>query len=201
MINNEEKFFNYLNNKMTETEKNRFEDELKSSESLQRDYFNYQTITNIVQETKDIRLNTLYTQTILPKFRERLEKKRKVPFFSKYGFAVAFLFVVVISYSIINNLVIENQNSNNLYPNLTNDEMSYIADKMDLDFSKDLDENTELQIDSMYDEDLSQNVNASLNDNTIQSYSNDLSIKELDNYLSDSDIDLIYSELLKKQIL
>jgi hypothetical protein len=130
-----------------------------------------------------------------------LEHKSKISFVSKYGFALATLFVALVAYSVINNLIQQNQTSQNLYSNLTSDEANYFADKMNLDFSKDLDQSAELRIDSIYDQDLNENVDASLNDKTFQSYSKDLSIQDLDQYLSDKEVDIIYSELLKKKIL
>ena len=178
-----------------------FEEELKSSPKLRNDLESYKKLFNLVEETKNIPLSNQYTQTIIPEFRSRQERKRKHSFISKYGFALAFLFVFVVSYSIINNLMQENQNPKDLYTNLTNDEADFLAEKLNLDFSKDLDSNAEVNIDSVYNEDLDQNINSSLSDRTFQSYSKDLSIKDLDQYLTENDVDIIYSELLNKKIL
>lgn len=178
-----------------------FEEELKSSPKLRDDLESYKKLFNLVEETKNIPLSNQYTQTIIPEFRSRQERKRNISFISKYGFALAFLFVFVVSYSIINNLMQENQNPKDLYTNLTNDEADFLAEKLNLDFSKDLDSNAEVNIDSVYNEDLDQNINSSLSDQTFQSYSKDLSIKDLDQYLTENDVDIIYSELLNKKIL
>ena len=200
-MSNEEKLINYLTNKMDKSEMDDFEEELKSSPKLRNDLESYKKLFNLVEETKNIPLSNHYTQTIIPEFRSRQERKRKISFISKYGFALAFLFVFVVSYSIINNLMQENQNPKDLYTNLTNDDADFLAEKLNLDFSKDLDSNAEVNIDSVYNEDLDQNINSSLSDQTFQSYSKDLSIKDLDQYLTENDVDIIYSELLNKKIL
>ena len=201
MLDNEEKFFNYIKNNMTKSEMDSFEEELKSSDKMQKDLESYKKIFSIVEDTKNIKLNYQYTQTIIPSFRSKLERNSKVSFVSRYGFALATLFVALVAYSVINNLNEQNQTPQKLYSNITTDEANYIADKMNLDLSKDMNQSAEIRIDSVYDQDLNESIDASLNDRTIQNYSKDLSIQDLGQYLSDKDVDIIYTELLNKKIL
>ncbi len=201
MMSNDEKFDMYFFNEMNAKEKQSFEDEIKSSKQMEEDFDRYKKVFALVHDSKNIKLDALYTQTIIPNFRNRLEKKKKLSILVKYGYAFAVLFIAVIGYSIITNVMNEKHNLQQIYTRLTNDEVNSLVSEMNIDAENYYDENAIEKIDSIYNIELVKDVNASLYDNSIESGYKDINIKELDQYLSDRDIDLIFAELSKKEII
>jgi hypothetical protein len=186
---------------MSNEERQSQEDELKSSEKMKDDFESYKNVLQFVNDSKNIKLDSNYTQMIIPEFRSRLEQKRKRSIFVKYGYAIAVIFIAVLGYSIIIKVLNENQSLQTLYSNLTSDEVGYLAKDMNIDLENDYNDNSIAKIDSVYNIKLSEDVNVALSDKSIGSISQDIDIKDLDQYLSDKDVDQIYAELSDKEIL
>lgn len=201
MKNNEEKYFDYLHNKMNEREKQSFETELRSSEGLKKDFETYKKIKYLVNESKQVKLNIQYSQTILPMFRKRLEKKKRKVLYYKYGYAFAALFIILFSFSIITRMFDDKQNIHETYTNISGDEASYIAKELNIDFEKSIDDKTVEKIDSVYENKLAEKIDESVNDNNLESISGKIDLKELDQYLTDKDIETLYADLSEKEIL
>lgn len=77
MKKNDERILKYLSDLMNEKEKSNFEKELTNSEELKSNYdsiINHLEVANI---SKFVNVNEMYFTNILPRVRERLEKKKK----------------------------------------------------------------------------------------------------------------------------
>lgn len=77
MKKNDERILKYLSELMNEKEKSNFEKELTSSEELKSNYesiINHLEVANI---SKYVTINEMYFTNVLPRVRERLEKKKK----------------------------------------------------------------------------------------------------------------------------
>lgn len=199
MINNEEKYLSYLLNQMSEKEKQLFENELESSKQIRNDYESYKKIMDLVNGSKNIKLNSQYTQTIIPKFRNKFEEKKKKSIIVKYSYAFSAIFIAALSYLVITQTLTDKQNSQNMYSDLTKDEASFLAGEMNIELGNDYDETTIQKIDSVYKDKLSNDITEAVNDNSIDVIPEDMNLNELNQYLSDKDVDLIFAELSNKE--
>lgn len=201
MMSNEEKFSMYFLNEMDQIEKQKFEDQLNTSEQLRKEYEDYKKVFDLVQQTKNIGLNNEYSQKVIPAFRNKLEKKQKKSLVIKYGYVFAVLFFAVVSYSVVDKMININDENQNVYTGITPEEARGFADEMNINFENDYDEQANTSIDSLYSDAINENVKNSIDNNGIESIPKDLSINELDKYLSEDDVNLIFAELSDKEIL
>jgi uncharacterized protein YbgA (DUF1722 family) len=204
MKNNEEKFFFYLKDKMSSQDKLIFKDELKKSEKLNSEFEEYKNLVHFINETKNVEINKEYLESIVPDFRGRLEKinQKKSSINLKYVFAS--ILIIIGGYFIVSQIDSENkQELKQVLTDLSDDELNLIAtDFYSTDeLTKNLDDISTQKIDSIYSENLKNSLAESIDDinsNVILSKNN---VTDVDRYLSDNDIDLIYSQLIEKKIL
>lgn len=200
-MTNDEKFSRYFFNEMNLEEKKEFEKELSIFPELNNDFENFKKVMNLFTETKAVELDAGYTQSILPRFRNKIESKRKKSVYIKYGYAFAVLFLAVISYLIIARMMTDKPEMQKIYSGLTDDDANYLASELDLSLENDYDENSFAKIDSLYNKTLSENITESINDNNIGSVSKDINLNEIEKYLTDKDVETLYAELSNKEIL
>lgn len=200
-MTNDEKFSRYFFNEMNLEEKKEFEKELSIFPELNNDFENFKKVMNLFTETKAVELDAGYTQSILPRFRNKIESKRKKSVYIKYGYAFAVLFLAVISYLIIARMMTDKPEMQKIYSGLTDDDANYLASELDLSLENDYDENSFAKIDSLYNKTLSENITESINDNNISSVSKDINLNEIEKYLTDKDVETLYAELSNKEIL
>lgn len=202
MNKNETAFRNFLENKMNEDEKKIFLEKLESSKEMNIEFEKFNKIYNLVQKSKSVTLNSDYTQTIIPRFRERLVNDSKVSFISKYKYAFAGIFILFTTY-LVTTQVLSNREPNlqKIYSELSDNEVNYFVTDMRIDLENEVDDLVTEKIDSIYNEKLNENFSASLSENKNKIITDDMNLTELDNYLSDNDIDRLYTELLEKKIL
>ncbi len=200
-MTNDEKFSRYFFNEMNLEEKKEFEKELSIFPELNNDFENFKKVMNLFTETKAVELDSGYTQSILPRFRNKIESKRKKSVYIKYGYAFAVLFLAVISYLIIARMMTDKPEMQKIYSGLTDDDANYLASELDLSLENDYDENSFAKIDSLYNKTLSENITESISHNNISSVSEDINLNEIEKYLTDKDVETLYAELSNKEIL
>ncbi len=202
MNKNETAFRNFLDNKMNEDGKKIFLEKLESFKDMEIEFEKFKEIYNLVQKSKTATLNSDYTQTIIPRFRERLVKDYKASFISKYKYAFAGIFILFSAYLIMTQ-VLNNREPNlqKIYSELSDNEISYFVTDLGIDLENEVDDLVTEKIDSIYSEKLNENFSASLSENKNKIITDDMNLTELDNYLSDDDIDQLYTEILEKKIL
>ena len=204
MKNNEENFFLYLKGKLGSQERLQFEDELKKSKELYNDFEEYKNLTNLINETKNVEISKDYLESIVPNFRSRLKRinEKKLSTNLKYVFAT--LVIIIAGYFIVSQIGGENkQELKQILTDLSDDEINLIANDFYAsdDITKSMDDISTQKIDSIYSENLKNSLAESIDDinsNVILSKNN---VTDVDQYLSDNDIDLIYSQLIEKKIL
>lgn len=200
-MTNDEKFSRYFFNEMNLEEKKEFEKELSIFPELNNDFENFKKVMNLFTETKAVELDAGYAQSILPRFRNKIESKRKKSVYIKYGYAFAVLFLAVISYLIIARMMTDKPEMQKIYSGLTDDDANYLASELDLSLENDYDENSFAKIDSLYNKTLSENITESISNNNISSVSEDINLNEIEKYLTDKDVETLYAELSNKEIL
>ncbi len=202
MNKNETAFRNFLENKMNEDEKKIFLEKLESSKEMKIEFEKINKIYDLVQKSKTVTLNSDYTLTIIPRFRERLVNDNKASFISKYKYAFAAIFILFTTYLVTTQLLNNREpNLQKIYSELSDNEVSYFVTDLGIDLENEVDDLVTEKIDSIYNEKLNENFSASLSENKNKIITDDMNLTELDNYLSDNDIDQLYTELLEKKIL
>lgn len=204
MKNNEEKFFNYLNGKMNEVDQKKFEFELTDSSVLKNEFIEYQKLMNIIKETKNIPLNKVYSASIITEFRKTLESnssKRTIP---NFRYAISLMFIIIVGYlstTILNRETPDEINS--ILKEYSYDELNSIT--KNYDFSTGLEKNLNdyeiSKIDSVYKQDVSGNLIESIGSKATDYIFVKNNVADVNNYISDNDVDLIYSQLIDKKIL
>lgn len=77
---NDEDFENYLIGKMSENERNEFENSLIASSELQNNFDNYKKLKELITNTRSIKLSEEYSSGILPRFRNELQENKKIKY-------------------------------------------------------------------------------------------------------------------------
>jgi|WetSurMetagenome_2_1015567.scaffolds.fasta_scaffold40432_3 hypothetical protein len=204
MKNNEEKYFHYLKGKMNSQEKMIFEDELNKSEELKIDFEKYKNLIHFIDETKNAEISKDYSESIVPNFRARLDGMDRNESYTKLKYVFVSLLIIIAGYFVaLQNNGEKAQGTEQVLTTLSDEELNLIANDFYAsdDLTKSLDDISSQKIDSIYAENLKSSVAESLDDinsNVILSKNN---VADVDQYLSDSDIELIYSQLIEKKIL
>lgn len=204
MDNYEEKFFNYLNGKMNVEDQKEFEFELSRSSEMNNKFIEYQKLMNIIKETKNIPLNKVYSASIITEFRKTLESnssKRTIP---NFRYAISLMFIIIVGYlstTILNRETPDEINS--ILKEYSYDELNSIT--KNYDFSTGLEKNLNdyeiSKIDSVYKQDVSGNLIESIGSKATDYIFVKNNVADVNNYISDNDVDLIYSQLIDKKIL
>lgn len=204
MINNEAKFFSYLKGKMNPEERKEFEDELMNSDNLNKEFIEYKKLNDFIDETKNILLNKNYTESIITEFRKRKDSKgiKKISPTIKYAFAS--IIIIIVGYFLISQKNIVNpQDVNLLLTQYSDSELdSYIND---YDYSNTIEMNigneAVQRIDSLYSENISARLIESIDEESLTDIVNFNTVADVDEYLTDNEVDLIYAQLINKEIL
>ena len=204
MKNNVENFFLYLNDRMSSQEKKIFEDDLKKSDELNYEFEEYKNLAHSINETKNIEVNKDYSESIVPNFRSRLERTDERKSYTNLKYIFASLVIIITGYIFVSQFDGENkQELKQALTNLSDDEINLIANDFYAsdDLTKNITDISSQKLDSIYTENLKTSLTESIGDinsNVILSKNN---VTDIDQYLSDNDIELIYSQLIQKKIL
>jgi uncharacterized protein (UPF0128 family) len=204
MINNEEKFFSYLKGRMNSEERKTFEDELIHSENFHKEFIEYKKLNSIIEETKNIALSQDYAASIITIFRKRKELKEIKKSYPKFRYAFASILIIIGGYFLISELNKENPKEiKSLLTEFSDAELNSFSDDTyySSNIDKNIDEDAISRIDSIYTENISASVFESMNESSMDYIFSINNLVDVDEYISDSDIDLIYKELINKEIL
>lgn len=204
MKNNEEKYFDCLKGKMNPNEKKLFEDELQSSDSLRKSFEDYKTLIQIIDKTKNIKLNPDYTQSIVPDFRNKIEVKKFNQVIPKLMYSLSFVAVALLSFYFVYDITTKDSNDiTTTFAELSTEEMNIVSESIDFSASSgnSLEELSMEKIDSLYSEQLSENILESSEEKTTGNILNGYELSDVEDYLSDDDIEKIYTQLIDKEIL
>jgi hypothetical protein len=204
MINNEEKFFSYLKGKMNSEERKIFEDELMHSDNLNQEFDEYKKLNSIIDETKNVSLNKNYSESIIIEFRKRKDSKRLKKKSPAIKYAFISIILITVGYFLISQINKENpQDVNLLLTQYSDSELdSYIND---YDHSDAVEMNIGNEavhiIDSIYSKKISASFMESIENESMTNITGFNSVADVDEYLSDNEVDLIYAQLINKEIL
>jgi len=204
MINYDEIVIRYLDKQLSESELKKFERELKNNEDLKKMLESYRELSQLFSEDKKPNVRQSYFNEIVPKFRQRIEKKSSTFPTRKIGFAFAIILLVIASYAILNINVLNSKSEDitlqSITKNISEDELGELADYVSDDSWSLLSDNSDYELikeDDLILEKIVQNVSDA--DRLI--LLNDYQINNFYPFIDDDEIENAYNEILKIRIL
>ena len=204
MKNYDEIVIRYLDKQLSESELKKFELELKNNEDLKKALDSYRELSQLFSEDKKPNIRQGYFNEIVPKFRQRIEKKTSNFPLRKIGFAFAIILLAIASYAILNINVLnpksEDLTLQSITENISEDELGELADYISDDSWRLLSDNNDyelLQEDDLILERIVENVSNA--DRLI--LLNDYQINNFYSFIDDDEIENAYNEILKIRIL
>ncbi len=177
----DDKIILYLDNQLSEKEKAEFENELNKSEDLKQQLIEYKKFMSSFAELNNVEVDERYFASNIPKFREKLERKKKFAFIPRISIALS----TIVAIFLIFMFVLNNKNTNNV-TSLNN----LIENANQNDLKSVLDNYTNAL--NLSDASVISNIaNTSVDSVINQSYYSELNVSgnELEKYLSSQSID------------
>ncbi|MGE5409794.1 MAG: hypothetical protein ACM3MI_02450 [Clostridiales bacterium] len=207
-----EDILRYLSGLMSEVEKEKFESELNHSEVLKNDYAKQISLLNRAKELEeDLSANSPYFNNLLPRVRQRMEKKKRFGLYPRFAFALPV--AAIIAYFIINPFSHNNTvtNTNIQQSKELRQTVEQINDETKADILKDImdTENSAESRNALTSAVVSDSENSEILENKVADAlfdSEEAKVSYLENEdlvgsLSGKETENIYSTLLHKKIL
>lgn len=201
---NDSDFENYLSGKMTSEEKINFETNLLRSPELSNDFNKYKKLKEMISETRSINLSESYSSGILPRFRNKMEARNKSKPYQKVGAFITAATSLVVGFTVTINLFInENgQDLNDLAEIIESEKDSLISSfEISDNLVSKADSESLAKMDSVYNDIISQNIYVEYDFDDFNDLTYDIQNIELEQFITDEDVDKIYTILINKEIL
>lgn len=201
---NDSDFENYLSGKMTSEEKINFETNLLRSPELSNDFNKYKKLKEMISETRSINLSESYSSGILPRFRNKMEARNKSKPYQKVGAFITAATSLVVGFTLTINLFInENgQDLNDLAEIIESEKDSLISSfEISDNLVSKADSESLAKMDSVYNDIISQNIYVEYDFDDFNDLTYDIQNIELEQFITDEDVDKIYTILINKEIL
>ena len=190
----DERIIKYIENELSKNDRTAFEMELNNSAELREELNKYLGVKTETDELKKIKLNPLYLDSILPEFRNKLEKRKSLSLKKNLGYAFGIMLVFILSIAILKNFFISETESTELK-----------------EFTQSLNENERIELFENLSDDsevynlISENVsesqlsnlfsaNLEINNEVAEAYN--IEYYEIVDDLSEDEIEIIYKEIL-----
>ena len=193
----------YFDNQLSADERSAFEKELEVNSDLQSSFDEYKKVNDTFSKSDKVLVSQEYFNTIVPRFRQSLDKSVKVFPVRKVSFAVATVIVILFSYLIFQNYIFnpgEESNSIQVFTqNLTSDEIDELADYISDDSQALLNNGEKYQVLDNIDFSL-EGIAANVSSEEKLQILTDYSINDIYNLVSDEEFENAYNEILSKRI-
>ena len=194
----------YLDKQLSESELKKFESELKNNEDLKKALDSYRELSQLFSEEKKPNVRQGYFNEIVPKFRQRMEKKSSTFPSWKIAFAFAIILLAIASYFILNvNVFIpksEELTLQSITKNISEDELGELADYVSDDSWRLLSDNSDYEL--LKEDDLIlERIVENISDVDRFNLLNDYQINNFYSFIDDDEIENAYNELLTIRIL
>ena len=204
MKNYDEIVIRYLDKQLSESELKKFESELKNNEDLKKALDSYRELSKLFSEEKKPNVRQGYFNEIVPKFRQRMEKKSSTFPSWKIAFAFAIILLAIASYFILNvNVFIpksEELTLQSITKNISEDELGELADYVSDDSWRLLSDNSDYEL--LKEDDLIlERIVENISDVDRFNLLNDYQINNFYSFIDDDEIENAYNELLTIRIL
>lgn len=197
-----DRIIDYIDGQMNSKQKEDFEFELKDSIQLQKELEEYKSLFNSVEVEKSRVIDKDYAESIIPAFRERIEKNRPFLFYKKlaYSMSVFSLAALVILLLTLFSSTDENRQSDLFADNSERNDIELYIEQISADdlISSYRESQPEI-LDSVYKNHYSREIIS--NDYAVENLFaiNDINYQELESILSDEEMDFVYNEILNKE--
>jgi len=201
---NDSDFENYLSGKMTSEEKINFETNLLRSPELSNDFNKCKKLKEMISETRSINLSESYSSGILPRFRKKMEARNKSKPYQKIGASITAATSLVVGFTLtINFFINENgQDLNDLAEIIESEKDSLISSfEISDNLVSKADSESLAKMDSVYNDIISQNIYVEYDFDDFNDLTYDIQNIELEQFITDEDVDKIYTILINKEIL
>jgi hypothetical protein len=196
----------YLDGQLSEKDKLDFENELKENDELKSQMEKYKSFFSSINSLKNIEIDEVYFANNIPRFRGKLDKKRKFVLVPKFSLILSTAVAVfLIFFLILNNNKTETSTKslNTLVKNANQNEMQAVFDT----YTNNLNLPDALNASTITDTNTSSVINQSffnelhLSQNEVQKYLNSQNIdyNNLISGLGDHEIETLYNELNSKK--
>jgi hypothetical protein len=192
----DERIIKYLENELSPEERNSFEMDLNNSAELREDFNKYLRVQEETGNLKELKLNPLYLDSILPEFRKKFEARKSLPFKKSLGYAFGIMLIFILSISILKNFF-----SSESPTIVLQDFTQSLNEDQKIELLEDLNGDAEvynLMTESISDNELTNLLTTELEINNEVAEVYDISFNELIAGLSQQKIDEIYAEILKR---
>jgi len=189
----DEKIIKYLENELSTEERANFEKELSSSDFVREEFNRFSKVKNEVKLSKEYNIDKDYLDSILPEFRNKIDRNKYRYIRKNLVYAFGVLLVLISSFLIFNKVLNNNDASNSLQQfteSLDEQQKMELLESLNGDIEEyfQLAENSEVPIAELIENEL--NVNYEI----AEVY--DISYVELIDQLNPSDADLVYNIIL-----
>ncbi len=197
MKTNEEKILKYISGQLTKEELFVFEEELKRSDHLKKDYDNIKLQLNDLSKIKNAETNEIYFTNLLPKVYQKIDKKKKFRKFESIYYLVPTVSAVVVLFLFLINTKTNNDTG---YKDLANEVVNNISDQEVSDkYLTELETDPENYVSNQNNDELSVQIPSDLelnSDSYTRLIGNPLAneFSTLRN-LSDNDLETVYEKL------
>ena len=193
----------YFDGQLSVNEIKEFEGELETSTELKNAFENYRKVNEFFS-TKDEQLaDQDYFNTIIPRFRQKLDKLSYVSPIRKIGFSFATILLIISSYLLFQNYFINQSITNysveSITENLSKEEINELADYISDDFWNPISSEEKLLL--LEETDLSlEGLIASVSVEEGVMILSDYQINDLYSLADEEELEIAYNEILTKQI-
>ena len=190
----DERIIKYIENELSQKDRIAFEVELNNSVELREELNKHLIVKKETKKLKELKLSSLYLDTILPEFRNKLETRKSLSFKKNLGYAFGIMLVFILSVVILKNFFISETESTDLK-----------------EFTQSLNENERIELLENINDDsevynlISENIsesrlsnlfsaNLEINNDVAEAYN--IEYFEIVDDLSEDEIEIIYKEIL-----
>ena len=195
-MNIDERIIKYLDDELSPEEKTLFEDELKSSEVLQREFQKYLKVKDETDRLEKLKLDPQYINNILTEFHEKFDKRRSLSIRKNLSYAFGLMLVFVISIAILNSSFNKQTEIADFTESLSTDQKIEVLTNL----------NEETNLNDMIPENISETDLVSLIEFDLQVDSEiaetyHIEYDEIVSGLSDDEIEGIYQKIINTNLL
>ena len=191
-----ERIIKYIEDELTSVERSKFEEELKNSFELKKEFEKYLQLKNETIKLKDVELDKNYLDSIIPEFRKRLQssKSRGIKFSLGYAFGIMLAFIL--SIAVVNYYLSSKSESTDLpefAESLSDSQRMELLESLETELSS-----TELVAGNVSVKEIDKLINDELeiSSEVLESY--DIAYDDLIVGLEQDEVNKIYNEILSR---
>ena len=194
-MNNEERIIKYLDNEFTVEEKKAFEAELENSKELLEEFNSFLELKTDIEQVKNIKLKQDYLDSILPEFHRKFPSGKRETIRKSLSYAFGIMLLFIVSITILRTFFTDRQTTGTLEEftqSLNTEQKMELLETLNgesLNYKQVI--NTDLV--DLLESDLE------INNEVLDEY--DISYKDILSSLDDDKLNLVYQEILNKNII